>query len=449
MGARTCFPVALALAAAVTATPAAADDRSAAKIAEQVCSDRKDASALTISRSRIAEQILRANQLYLDDLLPKEGSIIAKMQYLRTRGTTAEDAITQERISGAQLSIRDLETQLALGALENLTVTGVTSFERGWLFSDQAESAVFTCKKAKTTTILETIAAPPGRNLISLREKPEDLGLTGKDRKAASAFAIGLQKKWSTDANGVETEQTTLKFNGTAGLRLTANDSPLTSFAFAQYNLNQARKDPAPPLAAGVRRNKDDTNVLALGMNFDYFYYTGEAGDPTFWVTGQGAYVNDFVDESERVRISAKLDPGLLEDLGVCGLGRIKYLGKSTKFGARCLVRLDTEAGIWLSDGISTTRRYDDFVAAGVNLSYELYLELAEKTGVLASANYRYLPVLTGTLDDIERIELALSHRIWTDGNLGIEMLLRYNSGTNALSLAEEEDLSLGIGLIF
>ncbi len=432
---------------ALPASAASAEAISAADIAERVCSDRPAGRPLNISLSRLAEETLRSNQLYLDDLSPPNGSVLQKLRALQMIRIDNEETIFRDRVIGALSSIRDLEAELGKKSFDALTVANVDTSQPGWLFSEASEAATFTCKPAKTKTILAGIAAPPARARFALREKPEDLGLTGKDRKAASAFAFGVEKKWSTDEDGVETESTTLKFDGTAGLRLTSDDSPLVTYAFAQYNLDRTRSEPAAPLEPGKRRNENDTNVLALGASFDYFHY--REGQSSFWVTAQSAYLNDFVDDSERIRISAKLDPGFNGDLGLCRAGSIGYFGTSTKIGARCLARLDSEIGFWLNDGISTAKSYDDFVAIGANFSYELYFDADDKTGVLASVNYRYLPVLSGTLDDIERFEFTLGQRFWTGSNLGIEVKASYNNGTNALSLMEEEELSVGIGLIY
>lgn len=427
---------------------ASAQVASAAEIVERVCSDRiEEAKPRIISLTRLAEETLRSNQVYLDDLAPSNGTILQKIRNLRTIVSSGSETVAGSRIVAAQTAIKDLEAELQKKTFDALTVTKVNTSTPGWLFSEASELAVFTCKLAKTKPPLAILAAPPGRDRFALREKPEDLGLTGKDRKAASAFAFSVEKKWSTDDQGVETDETTLNFDGTAGLRVTPDESPAVAYVYAQYDLDQTRRDPAAPLGPDERRNAGDTNVLALGLSFDYFHYRGD--NASFWLTAQSAYVNDFVDESERVRVSTKLDPGFNAPLGVCNIGSIRNFGNSRKIGARCLVRLDGEAGLWLKDGLSTTRSYDDFVAIGASVAYEVFYETSEKTGVVASVNYRYLPVLTGSLNDIERFEFALGQRIWTEGNLGIEVLARYNNGTNPLSLVEEEDLSIGIGLIF
>nr|WP_298928736.1 hypothetical protein [uncultured Erythrobacter sp.] len=416
-------------------------------IVKNVCSDRTEESALQISRTRLAEEIFRSNKVYLSDLDPIDGTILQKLRDLRTNGGPSGENVTDERLSATLFSLNLIEKQLASDSLEGLTASGVSSRKDGWLFDQDSSTVQLTCKIAKTKTVVATLAAPPDRKRFSLREKPEELALTGKDRKAVSAFALGLDKKWTTDADGVENTETTLKFNGTAGARLTQDESPVTAYAFAQYNLKRVRKEPAPALAEGERRNKNDTDVLALGVSGDVFT-TAEDG-PSLWLTGQAAFVQDFVDQSERIRLSTKFDPGFSRRFGICGIGRMQYFGSSDRIGARCLVRLDTEIGIWTGNGISTTNSYDDFLAIGANLSYELHLKTGEKTGILASANYRYLPILSGQLSDIERLELALSHRIWSEGGLGIDLLTKYNNGTNALSLENEEDISLGVGLVF
>ena len=82
-----------------------------------------------------------------------------------------------------------------------------------------------------------------------------------------------------------------------------------------------------PILAAGeavpATAEDDDTNVLQLGLNFDYFR-DPESTVP-FWITGDAGYIMDFVDNSRRIRLRSAIEPGFTGDLGICRLGSGKF----------------------------------------------------------------------------------------------------------------------------
>ena len=62
---------------------------------------------------------------------------------------------------------------------------------------------------------------------------------------------------------------------------------------------------------------------------------------------------------------------------------------------------------------------------------------------------YLYLPVVSGTLVDVERLEITLKHRLWAPGGLGIDTGFEYKVGTNALSLEHEKSLGFSFGVIY
>ncbi len=297
------------------------------------------------------------------------------------------------------------------------------------------------------TGVEELYAKPLERPEIAVRKAPEDLGLSGDAGKEAGAFAFGMERSWSVDDSGTVKRATTIKVDGTIGYQLFGKSSPFSSYAFVRYNLERARTKPATPLAAGATREDDDTNVLQLGATFDFF------ADPTsspvpFWVTGDVGYILNFVDESERVRFRAAVDPGLRGNAGICRLGSAKFSANS-KFAFRCVVRIETDISHWAKPGRFTTKSYDDHLAVGGDINFSAFYFTGAKSKIIASASGRYLPVLSGKQSDIWRYDLSLAHRHFFDSGAAVEVGFTYQHGFKALTLEKERKLTFGVGVLY
>lgn len=445
-------PLALLAAAIAVAAPHCAEAQVAPATAQAVlklaCTNVAAGAAL--SRERLAEALLAQNQALPSDIafvarptLPERLQAIGADDRLRAPGGSAT---LDETVSRLRRSLFVLERDLYLGNLKEAALEGRPPARNGWLFAAGGEGAQVKCLKATEAPAFETVLEEPRGQAFVLRQKPEELAITGAaDRKKAGSFSLGLNRVWKEKDDGSRVEETTLKIDGTAGLRLPLRSENASAFAFAQYNLDRLRKDPAPPLEPDERIDEDDTNVLALGILGESFArLPGRArGSASF--TGQAAYVTDFADESERLRASLLVGFPFGADLGFCRLGS----ATDGELGARCLIEADGEAGLWLDDGLSTTRSYDDFLALGGRATYELFYRTGEKSELLGGVTYRYLPVVTGTLDDIERLEITLKHRLWAPGGFGIDAGFEYKVGTNALSLKHEKSLGFSFGVIY
>lgn len=420
-------------------------------VAKRVCSNISE-DRLSVSRDRLANAFLLENSILPDDLDFVSGTITQKLLTIDVGTQPTEPELLLDAVSRLRQSIGGFENVMRTDELSNiLTYQGTLPVGSNWLFDDSRAGWTLKCvAPTEGTVTLVSLAAPAAGRRISIRNKPEELGIEGKARKQTGAFAIALEKAWEEKDDGTEEETTTLKVDGTIGLLLSDPKDETKAFAYAQYNLNRARKDPAPVLLPNQRRNENDTNVLALGLVADYYIDTesSDGGSGSLWLVGQGAYVFDFVDKSERIRLSSTLEPGLNLNLGICNLGSIRFAANS-KVGARCIARLDSEVGVWTKNGISPTKTYDDFFALGLNGAYELFVSTGEKSEIAASVNYRYLPVITGGLNNIERFEAAIKHRFFTDDDIGFDLGLDYKVGTNELTLEEEESISLSFGIIY
>lgn len=434
----------LAAVALPLAAPAQAQFADTSKITASLCASPA-APIVEITRQEIAKAVV-----YQAGVLPAKkteapGGLLTVLHEIDL--AAASSKLLSEGDLQLAFATSVFEQRLAKGTEDGFEVVGTLPKGENWLFASADEPALWALR-CKNSTAPRGVLASYGlkeKQVFAIRQKPEELAVVGETRTKAGAFALGLSRSWKEDASGTEIATTTLTVDGTVGLRLTPPKSGQTAYAFAQYNLKRVRTDPPAPLAPGERRDAKDTNVLAGGVLLDIF---SEVDDTAFWAVGQAALVRDFADRRTRFRFNATLDAGISEELGFCNLGSLKRLGKEG-IGARCLVRADVEGGLWTDGGVTATKSYDDYVAAGGYAAYELYFPNGPKSELLATASYRYLAMLVGHLDDIARLELSLKQRFWTESGVGIDVGASYIDGTNALSLADERTLSLGLGLIF
>ncbi len=401
-----------------------------------------------INRTKLAEAILQESGYSPSDLLGADtaassySSVILNKMNLVSTGETRIDADFRVR-----LTIEKVERSLASNSLDGLSFEGTPDSTLNWLFSASPVAWKLKCKAGDKPidTYLGSYESLPNRTRFSFREKPEELALTGDERKQAGAFAVGLERVWSVKDDGSKLRKTTLSVNGTVGFRLIGGSGTANVYSFARYNLKKVRNKPATPLAAGERREADDTNVLALGLAYDFY---SDLGDTPLWITGESSFLSDYADKSRRLRFRAAIEPGIRADLGICNLGTAKF-DVSNKFGVRCLLRLDVDSGVWLKNGLSTKKSYDDFLAIGPNGSLEAFYKTGPKTELIGTVSYRYLPILTGTLEDIKRFDVSIKQRFWMAIGAGVDIGFSYSNGTNALTLEDEKSLTAGLGFIF
>ncbi len=342
-----------------------------------------------------------------------------------------------------RIAIRTLSDGLRIEGQKSLVIDGIYPAGDNPFISSNASWSI-RCPKGEP--IGDEFNKPLERPRFAVRKTPEDLSLSGDAAKEAGAFAVGIERTWTREDDGSKKRSTTVKFDGTVGYQLMGKSSPFSSYAFARYNLDQARTKPAAALAAGATAEDDDTNVLQLGLNFDYFR-DPESTVP-FWITGDAGYIMDFVDNSRRIRLRSAIEPGFTGDLGICRLGSGKF-AMSGKLAFRCLVRLEADFGIWTKDGRFADRKYDDHLAIGGNVDFSAFYYTGAKSKVIASANARYLPVLLGKQNDIWRYDLSLAHRQFFDFGGAVDVGIGYQHGLNSLTLKPERKFTFGLGLLY
>jgi hypothetical protein len=302
------------------------------------------------------------------------------------------------------------------------------------------------CKPATPPPSLESDPPPPPR--FAVRETPEELWLSGDDARKAGALSLAFERTRSALEDGTRKTDTNFTIGGTVGLRLTPARSRVGHvYLFANYELERARTVPQPTLDPGESESDGDTNALAIGL--DAILQPLVSDHLVLDINLQGSAVLDFANDASRLRFRAIATPRTDLDLGLCYLGSFS---DSTLRG-RCEVAAEVQVAQVLRRGTTALGDYDTFLAAGARGGIEFFLPTSPgddaATGFLASVRYRFLPVLHGAPEDIERLELKLAHRFWTSAGAGIDVGFTYTRGTNELSFEDENVLTFGLGLTY
>jgi hypothetical protein len=319
---------------------------------------------------------------------------------------------------------------------------------RDWVFQP-ANAVKLACMPAKAApqtvaAILDESSAPPRLGLI---RKIEDLGLTGNDRKKAESAAIGVKRERTREDNGSSKTSTTLTFDGTLGFRVTGDDAVTHAFAFADYSLSRNRTKPAAALGVGERADDKDTNGLALGVTSDDI----ALGSLPLSLSGSSSYILNFAKDSERGVGRILLTPGWMPtDLGICGLGGLRTVDLgAAEFRTQCVLQGELAYSHVFKVGRADFKKHGDFLSAGVVVGIDLAPPLLEKSGVVGSFRYRWLPTISGVAPDVERIEAALKYRWWIGAATAFDFGLTYKRGEEFKTYTDEDSLELSFGVIF
>lgn len=321
--------------------------------------------------------------------------------------------------------------------------------QRITVFTDAPPSWQITCKVADPDEPITRLPTAPPR--FAIRETPEELWLGGQEARSAGALSLGFERSRTELDDGTRKTETSFSVAGTAGLRLTRPGSPFGHiYLFANYDLQRDRTRPAPVLGAGESQGDGDTNALAIGFDGALrFPLGGNAAETYIGLNLQTSAVFDFANDASRLRFRAIVTPHPRWDLGLCRLGSFS----AGPLRARCEFSAEVQIAHVTRRGTTELGNYDTFLAAGGRAGIDFFLptqgEDSPDTGFLGSVRYRFLHVLHGAPDDIERLEIKLAHRFWTAGNVGIDVGFTYTRGTNELSFENENKLTFGLGLIY
>lgn len=381
------------------------------------------------------------------------GAIVTRLGRLRARN--AADRLKEPSEDGDLLEdgIRNLEERLTRAPADDdvFAFSGKPENPERFLF-EPGSSWQLQCKPPKDPvtpfpTTVESEFKPPFE--WALRAKPEELALIGKERKAAGAATISADRTNTMLDNGSIKKVTNFKIDATLGVRITGSDTTNKVYLYDRYNLSQSRTRPLPKLDPGAKESDGDTNALETGFLTNVQLTKNDVTLPVvgkLFLTAKAATVFDFAKDGARLKGEMLLRPAMTGDIGICALGHYgSFLGLPT----RCRIQFDLEAGRVLRRGSIEKGDFDNYVALGVRPSFDLYVPTGNETELLGSLNYRFLPVIRGEQDHIERLDIAVKYRFWTTVHAGIDLGFAYSKGRNELSYEKEDILSLGVGIIY
>ena len=377
------------------------------------------------------------------------GALVARLGEIEA-GPGGHQADPRNDIHG---SIRRLRSDLVLASRRDeipLSIDGRAFLGSDRVFATSSPRPALKCAPAdpEPTQTGEMEDYSAGAE-FAIREKPEELAMVGKERRGAGSFGLALERTRTRQEDGSTKTATDFSINGTAGVRLSsAKSARTTSYLYGRYELQQARTKPAPTLAPGASQSDDDTDVLETGFTLSTDLMSNESKFKLF-VDAQAAAVFDFANDAQRLKLRALIRPALDVSLGLCGLGSYELLSSSLGLMGRCRFNFDVEAAKILKRGSSPIGDFDSFLAAGGKAEFEALLPTGEAMDVVGSVAYRFLPVLHGGPDEIERFEASLKYRFWTRSQLGLDLGFTYTKGTNELSFEHEDVLTFGLGVIF
>ena len=342
----------------------------------------------------------------------------------------------QLALDGAVLNI---EQQLAAGSA-NVRVENSNS-ETIALLAERPPTWRMVCITGQRPSYTVIQPSPPPR--FAIRATPEELWLTGDDARSAGALTLGFERTRSILEDGTRKTDTSFSIAGTLGYRISPRESTSGhAFLFATYDLQRDRTRPRPVLGPDERESDGDTNALAVGLDATLISWGRLPVDLNF----QASTVFDFANDASRLRLRAIATPGIDRSIGLCRIG--SFTGGPLR--RRCEFAAEIEAAHVLRRGRTELGDFDNFLALGGRASFELFLPTSgDDTGFLGSVQYRFLPVIHGAPDDIERFEARLAHRFWTSESIGVDVGVTYTRGTNELSFEDEDVLTLGLGIVY
>ncbi|MBO9723954.1 MAG: hypothetical protein J7530_06230 [Novosphingobium sp.] len=330
-----------------------------------------------------------------------------------------------------------------------------------WLFEDAATVRI-ACMPAKPraerpvvvaqdgtpieTPVIDSLNEPTEIPRLGLVRTVTSLALTGDDRKKAESATIGIKRIRTEEDDGSTKTTTTLSFDGTLGLRLTGDQAAYPIFLYTNYTLSRDRTKPASALGPDERRDDKDTNGLAIGLSIDDVALPFRAS-----LSGQASFVSDYVKGARRGVGSIFLTPGWMPtDLGICGLGKLKPIAiSSIAFRTQCMVAGEIDYSHVFRAGRADFKEHGNFLSTGIVVGIDLVPPLFEKSGVVSSFRYRFLPTVSGTAPDVRRIEAAFKYRWWVADASAIDFGFTYRRGEEFKTYTMEDALELAFGVIF
>jgi hypothetical protein len=433
------------------ASPASAQEE-AVRILTLACANQADGAR--IAPDRLAQATLISLEFLPIDLPPGE-TAAGFLRRVSTDASAGRGWTGQRDVEGRIQELENYVRLLPANAPIRVEGTPPDQPRFNWIFSDVPPVALY-CVKSSTP---EQAPAPLGSGRLRLRGSVDALAATGPAVVSADAATVSIVRTRTSLDDGSTKTVTDFAVDATVGLRLTNDDSAGTAFLFADYSLSRSRTRPRPALGGGTDEGDGDTNSLALGATGKLYLPVGSA---ILTTSIDAAYLNDFTQDSQLGRLRLSIRPALpttssIQSILPCYLGSYRQIGgQESGLWTRCGVTFQVEGAHVFERGRGEFAATDNYLAVGGTLSYEALLisdapssGLGTAGGPFARVTYRYLPILSGNLDDIERLEARLGYRVFTPDGIGIEFSASYLRGTNEKSFADENILSLGVGIIF
>lgn len=466
----TAFKTALLAASLANALPVLAKADDANRVAAQVC----------------AETVAGAGQAQLEDLRYKDrqwrivdpqrlsyflftstgriGSVTEAQNLVRTLGS--DESTMPGPLANA---IEGLQRDLGAGKLEGLrsfnsTGTPVelsaTSHNRFWV---EDPGLTLRCLLPESDSAAEEAAPGPLSGRLRLRGNVDALTAEGDERTTADAASFGFQRVRSFLEDGTRKQVNIYTVNAVLGF--VAIDNGRTGLMpYVSYELNRERTKPAPALVPPATLGDGDTDVLKLGLIASHHFriagtgnYNGGApqrqeGKYGITVSLDGAYLFDFVKDSERLR--GRVTTSLYTDenvLGLCGFGSLTTFADSSIW-TLCELEGIVSVNALTKRGTLPVGTSDSFSHMGGRLAFTAYSGEPTKDGMFFNAEYVRLWRIDGSaigVPDIRRHSFNLGYRWWNDDNFAFELKAQLIDGINPDSLADENSLSIGFGIIF
>lgn len=413
-----------------------------------------------LRRERLAEAFLAEAGVQTSEVAeafkPAPNQDVALKDY----GALALKVVHDGQLPGGKMNyglrrlVQRLEERLAptsgLTAKEvGLKATGAGS-KPGWLFDPSANVALECAPgdppKSLSTAWDEGVTRP----LFSIRSTVDELRLVGDEAKEAGAFKLGYKREETEQDDGSTKTDKTLTIDGTAGIRLTKAGATAPIYLYGSYSLSEARTHPAPPLDPGKKVGDGDTDALEYGFSIASWLARAEA-DYSLVLDAQIAEVRDFVKDSRRLKGRLAITPGNPVTIGrLCRLGAfLPHEAGNLSFRTRCRVRGEVEVAHVFDKGTADFKKHGEFLAAGPSFGYDIAAPMGDKAAIVASATYRYLPTLTGTAPDVERLDAGVKYRIWFDNGVGLDLGLTYAKGNEPKAYKDEDKLEVGVGIVY
>lgn len=356
------------------------------------------------------------------------------------------------------ISADAIDTLKIYDAQNKVVANAPTESSRFWL---AAHPGIVRCKVEKKKSVVgggtlaegDTSESKTPKFVLdfNLRENPEGLALTGKERKSAGAAQLGLERVRSFLDDGSRKQVTTLTGKGVLGLKILPQTDDTSLFAYGGYELSRSRTRPATLPTPPATLRDGDTEIIKIGLvGRQYFdLVKGPKANRSMTVSIDGSYLFDLVKDSERLRGKVTLSPyWFVKPGGICG---IREFHETIIPGvrARCTPDILFQYGHVTRDGKLDADDKKDHVMFGGRIAYDLMLSGDLESGVFAGASYEYQKRISGGVPSIRRHRLYVKYRLWAGNDFAVDIGPELIDGINPDSFANENQLVLKTGLIF